>query len=140
MSALTTASGTMALVRGFFGDSVGFGSGLTKAAFSDASGNSTVCQGNITVLRESFDDLRGNLNLKKHENDTSTALNNSAQNVEDLLTTVHPLTYGCYHSIEELSQISMSYLSTFEDFHSVTYNIVHKLGNIYDAIYFLAKH
>ena len=31
-------------------------------------------------------------------------------------------------------------MDTFSDFNKVTYNMIHKLGNIYDTIYYLTKH
>ena len=63
-------------------------------------------------------------------------MNKSSNEVENLLSTAYPLTFGCYHSVDEVRTVSTSYIDTFEDVHSVTYNIVHKLGPLYDAVYY----
>ena len=43
-------------------------------------------------------------------------------------------------SVGEFGETGNYYMDTFNDFSKVSFNLIHKLGNIYDTIYFLTKH
>ena len=47
---------------------------------------------------------------------------------------VDPITRSCYYSLFDYGRIIWSYLLTMSDINKITYNFVHNLGRIYDAI------
>jgi hypothetical protein len=63
--------------------------------------------------------------------------------IKSILQTTGPLTYGCYYSAFEFSQIINDYFSTLGDIDKLFYNLVHHMGKIYDnsvAIVDLARY
>lgn len=49
-----------------------------------------------------------------------------------MFQTIYPLSFGCYYSYFEFSQIFQDYFSTVQDFDRLFYNVVHNMGKIYD--------
>lgn len=47
---------------------------------------------------------------------------------------VDPITRSCYFSLFEYGKVVWSYLLTMTDINKITYNFIHNLGRIYDAI------
>jgi len=122
-------------VEGYFGSSVGFISGFLNASFGDASPNSHICQTNITRIMDysvAFVD--------QVKNPTAEELEKAAFSAENVLASIHPITYSCFTSAFEIGEAADYYVDSFADIKMIAYNIVHSLGNIYDTIYFLIKH
>ena len=71
---------------------------------------------------------------------TNESLNASAESFQNILSTFYPITYSCYHSLFEYIDAAETYGDTIADGLQLLYNIIHKLGNIYDCIWFLVKH
>jgi len=71
---------------------------------------------------------------------TNESLNASAESFENILGSLYPITFACYHSIFEYGEVAVLYGETIADGLQLVYNLIHKLGNIYDCIYFLVKH
>lgn len=122
-------------VHGFFGNSFALVNGFVNASFGDASPNAKICETNITrIISYAIDFKRQVANASEEE------LANAAVSAENVLAAVHPITYSCYHSVFEYGETSDYYMDTFSDFSKVSYNLIHKLGKIYDTIYYLTKH
>ena len=122
-------------VEGWFGNSYGFASGLVNASFGDSSPNATICQSNITRI------LNYSIAFKEQvKNPTNESLADAAVSFENILASAHPITFSCYMSLFEFESTASYYLETMSDFHKVLFNLVHKLGKLYDTIYFLTKH
>ena len=94
-----------------------------------------MCQTNITRIVENtvkfIDELRAA---------TNESLNASAVSFENILGSLYPITFSCYHSLYEYGEIAVMYGATIADGLQLLYNIIHKLGNIYDCIFFLVRH
>lgn len=73
-------------------------------------------------------------------NGSDGALNGSAISFENILSSLFPITFSCYHSAFEYADIGIVFGETLIDGLQLLYNMIHKLGNIYDCIYFLVKH
>lgn len=123
------------IVGGFFSNSYGFTSGFLNASFGDASPSSQICETNITR----FLGFSGKF-VDQFMEGTTDSLEASVFSFENILASVHPIAFGCYSSVFEFSETSDYYMETFSDFSKVTYNLIHKLGNIYDTIFYLIKH
>ena len=78
--------------------------------------------------------------IEELRNASDAALNASAVSFENILGSLYPITYACYHSIYEYGEIGVIFGETLIDGLQLLYNMIHKLGNIYDCIYFLVKH
>merc|ERR1712038_498450 len=78
--------------------------------------------------------------IEELRNASDAALNASAVSFENILGSLYPITYACYHSAFEYGEIGIIFGETLIDGLQLLYNIIHKLGNIYDCIYFLVKH
>lgn len=113
-----------------------FTRGYFSTAFGDTSPNSTVCEGNITKSINDTKSLR--TNLKQFGN--TTVLNQTALDFEGLLSTVHPITYSCYYTGYEYKETYDGYISNIKESDAMAYNAIHKLGNLYDAVFYLRKH
>ncbi len=57
-----------------------------------------------------------------------------------MLASVHPITFSCYESIFEFGKTADYYLDTMSNFSKVSYNLIHKMGDIYDTIFYLTRH
>ena len=106
-----------------------------QSSFGDASPNSSVCITNVTRIVEKsvqfIDELR---------TATNESLNSSAESFGAILGSLHPITYSCYHAVFEYGDVAVLYGEAIMDGLQLLYNIIHKLGNLYDCIYFLVKH
>ena len=122
-------------VKNWWDDTYGFSAGFIQSSFGDASPNSTVCLTNVTRLVEKsvqfIDELR---------TATNESLNSSAESFESILRSLHPITFSCYHSVFEYGDVGIMYYEAIADGLQLLYNIIHKLGNIYDCTFFLVKH
>lgn len=110
--------------------------GLTNASFGQSTPNMTVCHGNITVLMNSTLSLATQFKTFEAIDD----LNATALHVENILGSAHPLTYSCYFGGIEYYNTTMDYVATFKDWQRVLYNLIHKLGPLYDTIYYTVQH
>ena len=122
-------------VSGFFGNSFALVNGFVNASFGDASPNAKICETNITRIISYGFQFRRQVKDQTEEN-----LADAAVSAENVLEAVHPIAYSCYTSIDEFGQTSEYYMDTFSDFNKVSYNLIHKLGNIYDTVYYLTRH
>jgi len=71
---------------------------------------------------------------------TNKTLNASAYEFEKILASIYPITFSCYNSVFEFKDAFLSYLATFDAWDRVLYNIMHKVGIIYDTIWYLVYH
>merc|ERR1712038_991895 len=78
--------------------------------------------------------------IEELRNASDAALNASAVSFENILGSLYPITYACYHSAFEYGEIGIIFGETLIDGLQLLYNMIHKLGNIYDCVYFLVKH
>ena len=122
-------------VRDIFGNSFALFNGFVNASFGDASPNAKICETNITRMISYGLQFRTQVSNATEEN-----LAAAADSAENVLEAVHPIAYSCYTSIDEFGQTSEYYMDTFSDFNKVSYNLIHKLGNIYDTVYYLTRH
>jgi len=122
-------------VSGVFGNSFALVNGFVNASFGDASPNAKICETNITRMI-SF----GNAFVEQVKNATEEQLAEATVSAENVLAAVHPITFSCYTSIFEFGATGDFYMDTFSDFDKVSYNMIHKLGSIYDTVYYLTKH
>lgn len=120
---------------GFFGSSLSFLNGFVNASFGDASPNAKICESNITRLIKFAVDFDHQVS-----NATEEALGEAAVSAENVLAAIHPITFSCYHSLFEFGETADYYSASFSDFNKVSYNLIHKLGKIYDTVYYLTKH
>ena len=123
------------VVGGFITNVYGFSTGFVNASFGDASPNSAICQTNITRIighSRSF--------LKEIRNGTEPALAEAVVSFEEVLESVHPITFSCYESVFEFGNTADYYMETLSNFSKVSYNLIHKLGDIYDTIFYLTRH
>ena len=51
-----------------------------------------------------------------------------------MLASVHPIVFGCYSSVYEFSNITMSYIGSFNNTENLIVSAVHKAGDLYDTI------
>ena len=122
-------------VRGIWGSSMGFTSGFMNASLGNASPQSVVCQTNISLAINSSIEFWDRVTYA-----SEASLTDAAVKFEDILKTVHPIFYSCYHSGEEFGEAFDYYLLTLENFSLLLYNLVHHSGEIYDTIFFLIEH
>ena len=122
-------------VRGLFSNAYGFSSGYMNASFGDVSPNAKICQTNLTRIVDQSKEF-----VVDVKNATEESLSNATDAFENILASVHPISFSCYSSVDEFSDTWAYYLETFEDFSKISYNLVHKMGNLYDTIYYLRKH
>lgn len=122
-------------VQGFFGNTYGFTSGFVNASFGDASPNSTICRTNITRI------YNYSINFYEEVMEASEeSLHQAAFSFENVLNSVHPITFSCYMSVFEYAAAGDYYMETFSDANKILYNLIHHLGNIYDTFFYLIKH
>lgn len=103
------------------------------ASFVNQSLNFTICDGNVTVVRESFDSFRGQWGNITNITNMTTALNA----VADIMATAYPLTYSCYYGGTEAESILNGYISTASAPRQLLYNLFAEMGPFYDTIYYL---
>ena len=123
------------IVGGLMTNVYGFSTGFVNASFGDVSPNSAICQTNITRIvghSRSF--------VKEVKNGTEPELAKATVSFENILGSVHPITFSCYESVFEFGETADSYMETLSDFGKVSYNLIHKLGDIYDTIFYLTRH
>ena len=118
-------------VAGSVGNIYAFANGFINASFGDASPNSKICQTNITRIIDYSQQFSSNV-----KNASEEALEDAAVAAENVLASVHPITFSCYESLYEYGDTADYYMETTEDFSIVSYNLIHKLGKIYDTLYF----
>ena len=107
--------------------------GYFYASFVNQSLNFTICDGNVTQVRESFDSFRGQFGNITNITNMTTALND----VADIMATSYPLTYSCYYGGTETSTIASGYVSTATTPQTMLYNLFAEMGPFYDTIYYL---
>jgi hypothetical protein len=122
-------------VSGTWDDMYGFSAGLMQSSFGDASPNSTVCATNLTrIVDQSIIFVE---QLRIH---TNVSLDGAAKSFENMLGSLYPITFSCYHSLFEYIEVAELYGDTMTDGLQLVYNLIHKLSLIYDDIYFLTIH
>lgn len=105
------------------------------ATFGDVSPNANICYTNLTRIVDQSKEF-----VHDVKNMTEESLFKATDAFENMLASVHPISFSCYSSIDEFSGTWEYYLDTFSDFNKISYNLVHKMGNLYDTIYYLRKH
>ena len=78
--------------------------------------------------------------VEQVKNPTPEELEKAAFSAENVLASIHPITYSCFTSAFEIGEAADYYVDSFKDLKMISYNIVHSLGNIYDTIFFLIRH
>ena len=106
-----------------------------NASFGDSSPNSSICTTNITRLL-GF----GSAFWNQVSDPTEENLYKATGSVENVLASAHPITFSCYHSVDEFSVTGDLYVDTISSAQKVGYNLVEKAALIYDTIFFLALH
>lgn len=109
--------------------------GFFNVTLGGASPNMTVCLSNVTRIVDvsiQFGD-----HVKVISND-SWAL--ASQDFQNIFETIHPIFFSCYRSGFEFYSAILDYGLTFTNWRNLVYNLIHNLGYIYDAVYFLVVH
>ena len=119
-------------VGGFVMNSYGLFAGFIDASFGDASPNSSICTTNITRVIS-----YGIAFWVQITDPTEENLYKASISVENVLASVHPITFSCYYSVYEFGTTGDYYMETIVDFQKISFNLVEKLGQIYDTIFFL---
>src|SRR4051812_45433339 len=101
-----------------------FGFNFLNTSIGTSSPNSSICNGNMTILRD-------NLNLLNLQM-TNSIFDEASVSINRLLKAINPASLSCYYSIFEFVQIGQDYFFTIQDLNKIAYNIIHNLGNIYD--------
>lgn len=97
-------------VSGTWDDMYGFSAGLMQSSFGDASPNSTVCATNLTrIVDQSVIFVE---QLRIH---TNVSLDGAAKSFENMLGSLYPITFACYHSLFEYIEVAELYGDTLTD-------------------------
>ena len=89
------------------------------------SANSSVCFGNISAFNSSVHTLFSQINHKAYDKIGYT--------LQAMVASVDPITEACYFSVFDYYKIFNGYLLTIINVNELTYNVIHNMGNIYDA-------
>ena len=54
----------------------------------------------------------------------------SAIAFENMLGSVYPITFSCYHAVFDVIETAMLYIGTFTTWQRVLYNVMHKFGEL----------
>jgi len=95
--------------------------------------NFTICDGNVTVVRETFTDFRAQFGNITNITNMTNALND----VAEMMATAYPLSYSCYYGGVEAETIFNGYVSTATTPKQLMYNGLASLGAFYDTVYYL---
>ena len=109
--------------------------GLVDHAFGEHANSIRVCHTNITLIANSSVQF-----VKELTEHTPESLEASAISFESLLSALYPITYACYMSGFEFADVTKMYIATFSSAERVLYNLMHKVGTIYDTVYSILKH
>jgi hypothetical protein len=103
--------------------------------FVNSSTNFTICDGNVTVVKDVSIDLKnqwGNLtNL--------TNLTNAFNDISALMATAYPLTFSCYYGATEAKQTADIYLVSVESPKNLLLNSLSNMGVLYNSFYYLKQ-
>lgn len=80
----------------------------------------------MQVLRDSI-----NILVQQFQN---FVYESAGETIEDILETVHPITFSCYEGFFELAIIFQAYLLNLLTPRIVLFNSIHNFGVIYDTI------
>jgi hypothetical protein len=120
----------------YFTNAFYFTRGFTDTAFKGTSPNSTICEGNLTMIAYTAKAVKDSV----FETEDGAVMGQNAIEFQMLLETVYPITFSCYYAGYEMKATMDNYLENFGQQDAMMYNSVHKLGSLYDAIYYLRKH
>lgn len=107
--------------------------GFAYASFVNASENFTICDGNYTVVKESFDVFTAQFGNVGNVTNMTNALNA----VADMMATTYPLTYSCYFGGIEAENTFQGYVQTAGSLNSLFFNVFNSMGPLYDTVYYL---
>lgn len=107
--------------------------GFFYASFVNTSMNFTICDGNVTVVRESLSSFRDQLGAITNITNMTTALND----ISLVMATTYPLTYSCYYGGIEAESTFTGYASTATTPTQLLYNLFAEMGLFYDTVYYL---
>ena len=79
-----------------------------NASFGDASPNAKICQTNLTRLVDFSQSFVSDV-----KNASEPALADAAISAENILASVHPITFSCYESLFEYGDTADYYMETF---------------------------
>lgn len=91
-----------------------------------SSPNSSICNGNVTILSDSV----ALLNLQFSNN----VYDEAARTLNKMAKAINPVAFACYYSLFEFIQIGKDYFFTVQDMNKLAYNLIHNLGNLYDNV------
>lgn len=106
--------------------------GYFYASFVNQSSNFTICDGNYTQVKVSFDfftDQFGNASV--------TNISNGLEAISQVMATTYPLTYSCFYGGYEAQQTFTGYISTMSEPRALMYNLFASMGPMYDTVYYL---
>ena len=123
------------MVQGWTDDAYGFTAGFFNVTFGSESPNSTVCVSNITRLIEVSISFGNHIRVISNE-----SWLNASYDFQQIFETIHPIFFSCYKTGYEYFEILLNYVETFKDWKNLVYNLIHNIGQLYDATYFLILH
>ena len=133
-STLNTTNGTEEAKKPF-NQVWAFTIGLLNSSFGKDSPNAEVCHSNVSRIVNHSVDFIEDVQIA-----TNQSLNQSATDFEHILASIYPITYSCYHTIFDVKDVTMIYLASFSSFERVLFNLMHKVGLIFDTIWWIIKH
>ena len=70
---------------------------------------------------------------------TTENITASADDFENILQTVYPVTFSCYYGVVEYKIASKQYVETVKTPKKILNNLIKNAGKLYDSIFFLVK-
>lgn len=122
-------------VRGLFNNAYALSMGFVNASLGSTTTQAGICTSNITRIVQHSQDFRNYI-----RDGTPEAYNQSAVSFENVLGSIHPITYSCFMAFNDLSTSEGGYAGTITDFRKLSYNMIHEMGKIYDTFYYMQKH
>lgn len=122
-------------VEGWFDEAYGFLAGFLNITFGDKAPNSSICISNVTRVVEVSLDFGNHIVVISNDSWLE-----ASYDFQQIFETIHPIFYSCYRSAFEYYEAALDYGVTFTDWRNLVYNLIHNIGFLYDAIYFLVIH
>ena len=103
--------------------------------FINSSVNFTICNGNVTVVRDVSIDLKNQWGNLTNLTNLTTAFNDIAS----LMSTAYPLTFSCYYGATEAKEIGMCYTDSLKTPKNLLLNSLSNMGILYNSFYYLKQ-
>ena len=131
----TALSHSHPVVQAWTDDTYGFTAGFLNVTFGSESPNSSVCVSNLTRLVEVSISFGNHISVVSNE-----SWLNASYDFQQIFETIHPIFFSCYKTGYEYYTILLNYVETFKDWKNLVYNLIHNIGQLYDATYFMILH